>query len=67
MPGDAKIKSWHDGLFKSGLAMSAAAGPIRAFQYSTEQPFNQLTHHRHQCCRHWKKPTGSIAEDYPFK
>jgi hypothetical protein len=29
-----EIKSWHDGLFKSGLAMSAAAGLIEAFPHS---------------------------------
>jgi hypothetical protein len=37
--GDAKIKSWHDGLFKSWLAVAATTGPIRVFLYSTEKPW----------------------------
>jgi hypothetical protein len=37
-PGDTKIKPWYDGLFKSGLAMSATAGPIRAFSYCIATP-----------------------------
>jgi hypothetical protein len=41
MPGDTKIKSWYDGLFESGLAISATAGLIKAFPCSAEQAFGR--------------------------
>jgi hypothetical protein len=45
--GDTKIKSWYDGLFKSGLAILATTGLIREFPYTTEQP--------------WKVGVGEVA------